>query len=529
MGCTQTKTDSNPEGVLHASRKTTYKLNIKSEKITDFVDFGGKKVALGEGMTGEVVKATYKSTGTPVAVKKVSKHTVKDLKALRLEIELLSNLDHPNVVKILDAFEDSKTLYMILEICPGGDLLDQLLAKKNHRYTEREAQNILIQMCRAVGYIHAKGICHRDLKMDNWLFTSTENDNQELKLIDFGLSKKYYNATKAVADMKTFLGTPGFVAPEIQQAYYGEIDHYDNAIDMWSLGVIAYCLVSGKMPFKRRGGDCVPLDDKLNRAYAKNFKSGIWADGTISKECHSFIDALLAPDPGDRMTPEECLKHPWLKTLVAHKSVAFDKKTLENLKYFSSAGAKEKAAMTIMAECLHPEDIVDLRDKFLDIDAKNPKSSGFITWGDMKQVLEASHADKFTVEQIHKLFSEIIVDSHCQESMVYTEFLAATMDHGMLHNKNRLKDAFRRLDPGNSGFVDMSELEELFSAVALKGNRKDDLTRKVRNASKKEKRQENKISFRSFCDILDKEHAEQVEKVQGQQVDVTDIKFNPTV
>ena len=75
----------------------------------------------------------------------------------------------------------------------------------------------------------------------------------------------------------------------------------------------------------------------------------------------------------------------------------------------------------------------------------------------------------------------------------------------------------------------MSELEELFSAVALKGNRKDDLTRKVRNASKKEKRQENKISFRSFCDILDKEHAEQVEKVQGQQVDVTDIKFNPTV
>ena len=108
MGCTQTKTawTPGPEGVVNATRKTLYKINIRKEKITDFVDFGTKKVALGEGMTGEVVKAVDKRTGQAVAVKKVSKHTVKDLKALRLEIELLSNLDHPNVVRILDAFED---------------------------------------------------------------------------------------------------------------------------------------------------------------------------------------------------------------------------------------------------------------------------------------------------------------------------------------------------------------------------------------------------------------------------------------
>ena len=113
--------------------------------------------------------------------------------------------------------------------------------------------------------------------------------------------------------------------------------------------------------------------------------------------------------------------------------------------------------------------------------------------------------------------------------MVYTEFLAATMDHGMLHNKNRLKEAFRRLDPGNSGFVDISDLEELFSAVPLKESRKSDLTVKVKMASEKEKRQANKISFQSFCYILDKEHSEQVEKLQEKQVDVTDVNFDATM
>ena len=103
------------------------------------------------------------------------------------------------------------------------------------------------------------------------------------------------------------------------------------------------------------------------------------------------------------------------------------------------------------------------------------------------------------------------------------------MDHGMLHNKNRLKEAFRRLDPGNSGFVDISDLEELFSAIPLKESRKSDLTIKVKKASEKEKRQANKISFQSFCYILDKEHSEQVEKLQEKQVDVTDVNFDPTM
>ena len=223
MGLCQSKAGVHEPQTSKNEGGRTYILQ-KGERISKFLDLGNDEV-LGEGMTGQVTRAIHLPTNEEVAVKRVSKHVVRDMKALRLEIQFLSTLKHRNVVQLKAAYEDAKMVYMVLELCPGGDLLDRLLSKKNHRYTETEVRSLVGQMISAIGYVHSNGICHRDLKMDNWLFVNDDHKNPQLKLIDFGLSKKHYKEHAMVSEMKTFLGTPGFLAPEIQRAYYGELDH----------------------------------------------------------------------------------------------------------------------------------------------------------------------------------------------------------------------------------------------------------------------------------------------------------------
>ena len=445
----------------------------RNQHITDLYDLTEEK--LGEGMTGAVVKATVKGSGQEVAVKNVRKNLVRDVKALLKEIALLAQCDHPNIVRIIGSAEDKHNVYMALEVCSGGALLDTLMNNSAHHFTEKEVGHMAVMMFRAIDYCHSHGIAHRDLKLDNWLF----DGKGELKLIDFGLSKKFYSGDydhHGVLRMTSFLGTPGFVAPEMQQTHFGERAEYTDLVDIWALGVIIFALLSGRMPFKRKPSDCVPLEDKEARAYRKSFHKAPW--DTISESCKEFVESLLDPNPDTRLSAEKALKHPFLmkhaETLKTKRESMFvgqksgrgslkqrESIALTRMTEFARTDKLQKAAMLLIAHELHQDEIEELRTIFYRLDTDN---DGEITWREMKAgFLELDSTPPEAVHELFEGFIESEKSTNYQDDQVipYSYFLAATMDHHVLRNIDRLREAFHAYDPDDTGMVDLHKIMEL--------------------------------------------------------------------
>jgi calcium-dependent protein kinase len=163
---------------------------------------------------------------------------------LENELEILKQVDHPNIIKFYEMYVDNKHYHLVTEFCGGGELFDHIIAKGS--FKEDQASKIIKQILSAIKHLHDRNICHRDLKPENILFES-KNKEAQVKLIDFGLSK-YFSAPVNSNDhrdllMRTRIGTPYYMAPEVIDGLY------DKACDIWSLGVITYCLISGYPPF----------------------------------------------------------------------------------------------------------------------------------------------------------------------------------------------------------------------------------------------------------------------------------------
>ncbi len=154
---------------------------------------------------------------------------------LNYEIDILKNLDHPNILRLYEVFEDKKFIYLVTEFCEAGELFDEIV--KRQRFDERDAAIIIKQLLSAIAYCHSKSVCHRDLKPENILIDNKET--LSIKLIDFGTSQKFDTEEK----MELILGTAYYIAPEVLK---GE---YDEKCDVWSIGVILYILLSGEPPF----------------------------------------------------------------------------------------------------------------------------------------------------------------------------------------------------------------------------------------------------------------------------------------
>ena len=151
------------------------------------------------------------------------------------EVQILLTLDHPNIVKYYETYDDVNYLYLLMELCPGGELFDnsQIFKKAGQKYTEMDAANITSKCLEALQHCHMLGIIHRDIKPENIMF----GKDGEIRLVDFGLAKE------SSVKMKTFAGTPYFMAPEVLSHNYG------FKCDIWSMGCVLYMLVTGKLPF----------------------------------------------------------------------------------------------------------------------------------------------------------------------------------------------------------------------------------------------------------------------------------------
>ena len=183
-------------------------------------------------------------------MKQVEKSKLPDIKYFETEIKILSLLDHPNIVRLFEVFEDDKNFYLIMELCHGGNLLSRM---KNNKYKEKAAAVLMEQIVSAVAYCHEKGICHRDLKPENVLFCD-ESPHSPVKIVDFGISNifvlsltNFQNEIKegnlSLQKMDSQIGTIYFMSPEIIKGSYNE------KCDIWSLGILLYYSLYGYPPF----------------------------------------------------------------------------------------------------------------------------------------------------------------------------------------------------------------------------------------------------------------------------------------
>jgi len=255
------------------------------------------KTELGRGAFSIVYLATQRATGQQFAVKVINKKDLgKDYeKNLKMEVDILKKVNHPNIIALKELFDTPDKLYLIMELVTGGELFDKIVEKGS--YTESEASHLVHKIVSAVSYLHNLGIVHRDLKPENLLLKRADND-LEIAIADFGLSKIVGQQIM----MQTACGTPSYVAPEVLDA-----SGYDNAVDMWSIGVITYILLCGFPPFY---GDTVPEIFEQIMVAKFEYPEEYW--GGISKEAKNFIEKLLVVEPTKRLSAIEALKHPWL-------------------------------------------------------------------------------------------------------------------------------------------------------------------------------------------------------------------------
>ncbi|CAF0992093.1 unnamed protein product [Adineta steineri] len=246
---------------------------------------------IGKGNFAKVKLAKHMPTGKEVAIKIIDKAQLNptSLQKLFREVKIMKGLDHPNIVKLFEVIETEKTLYLVMEYASGGEVFDYLVA--HGRMKEKEARSKFRQIVSAVQYLHQKHIVHRDLKAENLLLDSELN----IKIADFGFSNEFTPGNK----LDTFCGSPPYAAPELFQG-----KKYDGPeVDVWSLGVILYTLVSGSLPF-----DGQNLKELRERVLRGKYRIPFY----MSTDCETLLKKFLVLNPTRRAALESIMKDKWI-------------------------------------------------------------------------------------------------------------------------------------------------------------------------------------------------------------------------
>ena len=273
----------------------------------NFFDYYEMLDDLGEGIFGSVKLGVEKKTKERVAIKIIKKKKAKpsDMELVRTEIDIMKLCHHPNVVHLLDHFENADYIFIVMEYIRGGRLTDYMKEKKFH-FSEKRAAEIIYEIALGVKYLHKYGIIHRDLKPDNIMLTES-NDKGHIKIMDFGLSKILGKKEKT----SDGFGTLTFVSPEVLIR-----KPYNKEIDIWSIGVILYLILSGDLPFDDEEDD----EEKIAKSIVFNeveFPSKKF--GNKSKEVIELIKRCLTKEPKDRIKIDEIIKSDWIQSNIIHK------------------------------------------------------------------------------------------------------------------------------------------------------------------------------------------------------------------
>ncbi|KAL4582357.1 hypothetical protein LXL04_006904 [Taraxacum kok-saghyz] len=392
----------------------------------------GSKYELGEevgrGYCAYVYKAKLKMgelKDQEVAVKIILKSkmtTAIAIEDVRKEVKILRALKgHSNLLQFFDAYEDVEKVYVVMELCGGGELLDRILSRGG-KYSEDDAKSVLIQILNVVAFCHLQGVVHRDIKPENFLFTS-KDENSLLKAIDFGLS----DFVKPDERLNEIVGTAYYVAPEVLHRSYG------TEADVWSIGVIAYILLCGSRPFWARS------ESGIFRAVLKadpGFDEAPWT--TISPEAKDFVKRLLNKDPRKRLTAAQGLSHLWIRNTSNEVKMPLDISILRLMKAYMRSSTLRKAALRAFSKILTVDELFYLKEQFSLLE---PSKNGSISMENIKKAVLKHATDALKESRVHDFLESLIALRY--QRMDFEEFCVATINIYQLEALDRWEDHAR--------------------------------------------------------------------------------------
>ena len=478
---------------------TTNQLAITNDVIISKNETNPEKIykkikVLGTGTFGEVWLVKHKDLKKDFAMKLIKKKENKpsEEKEILNEIQILKNLDHPKILKIIDFFSSPKLYYIITEYCPDGELFNEII--KVGKFNEGKAAFIMNQLFKAITYCHSQNIIHRDLKPENIMITDREkNGCLQVKIIDFGTAK----ITEKGQKENRYVGSSYYMAPEVIRRKYNE------KCDLWSCGVIMYILLSGKPPFD---GD----DDKeiLEKIKIGQYDLNEYPFPSLSDESKDLIKKLLEYDPNKRISASEALQHPWFQNTEFQKknevniiAPSLAKQMIQNMKKYHSDNMLRCAVIAYLVHHnTNIEQCIEAEKLFNKIDLNN---DGKIEKEELINGIE--NYWKLPKEDIINEVEEIFVniDTDHNGYIEFEEFIRAAVDPSIFMTKNYLKFAFGYFDRDNSGDISLEEIKKRFMQNSKNANH--DVEEQLRkNFNSIDLNGNGTISFEEFCKMMKK-------------------------
>lgn len=458
-------------------------------KIEDDYDLATSDV-IGKGYNGSVYIATGKTRGLKYAVKdfKLRGIDAEKKEELEIECEISLGMDHPHVVRLVDVYESKTKLSLVMECMSGGELFDRVLSRK--KYSEKDAADAAYQMIVAINYLHSKGVVHRDIKLENFLYETKDSDH--LKLIDFGFSKLWDPDTR----MKMSCGTLAYVAPEVLSK------SYTSQCDMWSLGVVIFILLVGYMPFAGSESNQI----SAIKAGRYTWKEPQWR--RVSAQGQEFIKGMLTLDPTARLTPEKALDHPWIKDResgsLERTDSGLDKEMLLDMKAFAEASKFRRACFGAMAWSLTAAERSQVRDAFLAMDKEN---KGVITMAEFREAVMSMF--EISDSEVKVIFDAL--DMAKDDQIHYSEFLAAMASSRLTMHSGLIQKTFKRFDVDGNGLISVEDLRTVLGEN-FEGEKVEALIAEA------DTDKDGKISYEEFVNYINSETASSAHKEVGETI-----------
>ncbi|OMJ78572.1 hypothetical protein SteCoe_21596 [Stentor coeruleus] len=271
--------------------------NLILSSLSDYISLS----FIGAGAFSEVLKCQHRPSNGIRALKITPKHLLVssqiDPKSFLKEVLILKKLKHPKIVNYIESFEDKRHYYIVTELCEGDTLYSRL--RKIGKFSEKTVLEIMKQVLEGVSYIHSQNVVHRDIKLENILFVS--QDRLDLKIADFGNSSTFSHIKKP----KGLCGTLHYLAPEVHKK------EYDEKVDIWSCGILAYMLLTGKSPYRE-----IASKDIITEIDQKIFAELINCCTELSDDGRDLLNRMLEKDPEKRISASEALMHNWFNNLT---------------------------------------------------------------------------------------------------------------------------------------------------------------------------------------------------------------------
>ncbi|CAN6292970.1 unnamed protein product [Urochloa humidicola] len=406
----------------------------------------GKEV--GRGHFGHTCLARARKgdmRGQVLAAKVISKAkmtTAISIEDVRREVKILKALSgHSNLVKFYDSCEDAHNVYIIMELCEGGELLDRILSRGG-RYNEGDAKVIVEQILNVVAFCHLQGVVHRDLKPENFLF-STKDENSPMKIIDFGLSD-FIRPDERLNDI---VGSAYYVAPEVLHR------SYSTEADMWSIGVITYILLCGSRPFWAR------TESGIFRSVLRadpNFDDTPWQ--SVSPEAKDFVKRLLNKDYRKRMTAAQALSHPWLRD--EHRQIPLDMLVFKLIKAYLRSTPLKRAALKALSRAITEDELIYIRAQY---NLLEPNSrDGRICIDNFRMALLQNSTDAMKESRTLEILNAL--EPLAYRRMDFEEFRAATISPYQLEAVARWEEiastAFEYFEQEGNRAITIEELAQ---------------------------------------------------------------------